>query len=252
MVKLNCTAPTGIVMGKYMNLNNLFEDRRDAGRQLVKALGEFDHAKNTLVLALPRGGVPVADEVAWALSLPLDLWLVRKLGAPGQRELAIGAIASGGVRVFNQDVIQELSVSPGQIEAVCAAEERELERRNHLYRSGRAAPEIAGLTVIVVDDGLATGASMHAAVKSLREAGAKKIIVAVPVCARESCETLKMDADRFVCLHMPAFFRSVGECYHDFSQTEDAEVLQIMAQYRQERRERPEKSPAAKELISPE
>lgn len=238
-------------MGNYMNLKNLFENRRDAGRQLAKALQKYDHAKNTLVLALPRGGVPVADEIAWALSLPLDLWLVRKLGAPGQEELAMGAVATGGIRVLNQEVIENLGVSPEQVETVCAAEARELSRRNHLYRGGRPAPELEGQTVIVVDDGLATGASMRAAVKSLRTAGAEIIVVAVPACAMEPCESLIDDAERIVCLHTPDLFRSVGQCYQDFSQTEDAEVLQIMAQYRPGRRERMAESSAGKELISP-
>ena len=231
-------------------MKKLFENRRDAGRQLARALQKYDHAENTVVLALPRGGVPVADEVAWALSLPLDLWLVRKLGAPGQKELAMGAIAAGGVRVLNDSVIQNLGVSPEEIDTVCAAEERELARRNHLYRGGRPAPDLAGRTVIIVDDGLATGASMHAAVKSLRAAGAKKIVVAVPACAMESCETLVDDAEEIICFHTPEPFWSVGQCYHDFSQTEDAEVLQIMAQYRPKQKETPAASSAGEGQIS--
>ena len=206
----------------------LFRDRLDAGRQLAERLTEYADRPDVCVLALPRGGVPVAFEVARALHAPLDLFLVRKLGLPGHEELAMGAIASGGVRVLNEDLVRTLRVPQEDIDAVAAAEQRELERREHEYRDDRPAPDVRGRTVILVDDGLATGSTMRAAVAALRRQLPARIVVAVPVGAAETCADFSGEADEVVCARTPAPFHAVGLWYGDFAQTSDEEVRDLL------------------------
>jgi len=201
-----------------------FRDRRDAGRLLAAKLGAYANRPDVLVLALPRGGVPVAAEVAQALGAPLDVFLVRKLGVPGHEELAMGAIASGGVRVLNEDLVRTLAIPPQTIETVTREEELELARREQAYRSDRAAMDVRGRTVIVVDDGLATGATMRAAAQALRSRGPARVVIAVPVAARETRDALTSEVDEIVCGMTPEPFHSVGLWYDDFSQTTDDEV----------------------------
>jgi predicted phosphoribosyltransferase len=187
------------------------------------------------VLALPRGGVPVAFEVAEALHAPLDIFLVRKLGVPGHEELAMGAIATGGVRVLNEDVVGYLNINDEVIERVAAREQRELERRERVYRGGRAAPDVRGRTVILVDDGLATGSTMRAAAAALRLQRPARIIVAVPVAAPQTCDEFRTEVDEIVCAATPEPFRGVGLWYEDFSQTTDEEVRELLARAGTER-----------------
>jgi predicted phosphoribosyltransferase len=208
----------------------LFLDRGDAGRQLAARLRSYADSPDVLVLALPRGGVPVACEVAQALGAPLDLFLVRKLGLPGQEELAIGAIATGGVRVLNEDVVRTLGIPDDLIDAVALKEWQELQRRERLYRGNRPAPDVRGRTVILVDDGLATGSTMRAAVAALRRQLPARIVVAVPVGAPETCAQLQEDADETICARTPEPFRAVGLWYSDFSQTTDDEVRALLEQ----------------------
>jgi predicted phosphoribosyltransferase len=208
----------------------LFQDRRDAGRQLAAALSDYAGRPDVIVLALPRGGVPVAYEVAKALAAPLDVFSVRKLGVPGHEELAMGAIASGGVRVVNEEVVHELGIPKSLFDAVSAEELRELERRERAYRDDRPPPDVRGKTVILVDDGLATGSSMRAAVAALRRLGPAKIVVAVPVGAPEVCAEFQDVADDAVCAQTPPAFRAVGLWYDDFSQTTDEEVRELLSQ----------------------
>ncbi len=208
----------------------MFHDRTDAGRQLADKLRKYAHRPDVLVLALPRGGVPVAFEVARALEAPLDVFLVRKLGLPGQEELAIGAIATGGVRVLNQGLVRALEMSDEEIDAIAAQEQEELDRREHLYRDDRPAPDVRSRTVILVDDGLATGSTMRAAVAALRLQQPARIVVAVPVGAADTCAELNAEADEAVCARMPQPFRAVGLWYEDFSQTTDAEVHDLLEQ----------------------
>ena len=210
----------------------LFADRRDAGRILAGLLAKYANRDDVLVLALPRGGVPVAFEVAHALRAPLDVFIVRKLGVPGHDELAMGAIATGGVRVLNEDVVGALGLSDKVIDAVAAREEKELERRDRIYRGARPAPEVRDCTVILVDDGLATGSTMRAAVAALRKQGPARIVVAVPVAAPETCEEFKTEVDETVCAATPRMFNGVGRWYEDFSQTSDDEVHELLAQAR--------------------
>lgn len=209
-----------------------FADRREAGRALGRRLAETLEGDDVLVLGLPRGGVPVAFEVASALDAPLDVYLVRKLGLPGQPELAMGAIASGGVRIVNQRVVEATLVDEQAIEDVAARELAELERRERLYRDGRPAPDVAGRTIVLVDDGLATGSTMRAAVSALRRQDAGRIVVAVPVAAPEVCAEFEQEADSVVCVHTPESFRAVGMWYRDFSPTEDDEVCALLRQAR--------------------
>jgi len=209
-------------------LRRQFQDRTEAGRALAKALSAYANRSDVLILALPRGGVPVADAVAKALSLPLDVWLVRKLGVPGHEELAMGAISMGGICHVDKKMAAELHVPDYLVQETVARESKELERRNRLYRRDKPLPELHGKTIIVVDDGLATGASMRAAVLSLRESGARNIVVAVPVGAGSSCHALLDVADEVVCPYMPEPFCGVGQWYRDFSQTGDDEVLEIL------------------------
>jgi putative phosphoribosyl transferase len=207
----------------------VFQDRHDAGRQLAVRLLPYAGRDDVVVLALPRGGVPVGYEVARALGAPLDIFLVRKLGVPGHEELAMGAIASGGVRVINQRVIDTLKIPPEVIEQVTTMELEELERREREYRDGRPPVEVAGRVAILVDDGLATGASMRAAIEALRRREPGRIIVAVPVGAAETCSDLRQEADEAVCAQEPTEFYAVGLWYEDFAQTTDDEVRDLLA-----------------------
>ncbi|PYM05369.1 MAG: phosphoribosyl transferase [Verrucomicrobia bacterium] len=207
----------------------MFQDRTDAGRQLAEELLSYAGRDDVIVLALPRGGVPVAIEVAQRLGVPLDVFVVRKLGVPGHEELAMGAIASGGIRVLNEDVLYVLPDAQSIVEMVTAIEREELKRRERDYRGDRPAPEVRGRTVILVDDGLATGATMRAAAAALRQQGAAKIIVAVPVGAPSSCHEIRSAADEVVCLQTPGSFMGVGQYYEDFSQTTDEEVRELLA-----------------------
>lgn len=211
-----------------------FSDRQAAGKALGARLRNMGYAAETdvVVLGLPRGGIPVACEVAAELRAPLDVFVVRKLGVPGQEELAMGAIAGGGVRELNSDVIRLLGVSPEDIERAIAREQVELQRREELYRGSRPAARIAGQCVIIVDDGLATGASMRAAIAALRQRKPRRIVVAVPVGAPDTCALLKRQADEVLCLLMPPFFHAVGQWYEEFSQTSDAEVRELLARAR--------------------
>jgi len=206
-----------------------FTNRTEAGRRLAEELQHYAHRRDVLVLALPRGGVPVAFEIARALNAPMDIFVVRKLGTPGQRELAMGAIASGGVRVLNSDVIRLLRIQEEEIEAVAAQEQQEITRRELAYRGNRPAPELTGKSIILVDDGLATGASMHAAVKALRAQRPVRIVVAVPVAPPSTLREFDGEADEVICITAPPGpFDGVGRWYVDFSQNTDDEVREIM------------------------
>lgn len=207
-----------------------FADRRDAGRVLASHLAQYAARDDVIVLALPRGGVPVAYEVASALAVPMDVFLVRKLGTPGHRELAMGAIASGGVRVLNQDVVQWYGISDAAIERVAREEQDELQRREREYRDNRPPPDLANRIVILVDDGLATGSTMRAAAQAVRAQGPTRVVVAVPVGARHTCEELSGVADEVICATMPEPFSAVGQWYLNFEQTEDAEVRELLRQ----------------------
>ncbi len=211
----------------------IFQDRRDAGRVLSRALEEFRDRPDAVVLALPRGGVPVAYEVARALKLPLDILIVRKLGVPGQEELAMGAIASGGTVVTNPSVVDELDISRETIEAAVEREKLEIERRERAYRDGHPAIPIEGRTVILIDDGLATGASMTAAARALRPHAAK-VIAAVPVAAAGTCDELRGEVDEIVCATTPQSFFAVGMFYRNFEQTTDHEVRALLSQARKD------------------
>jgi len=206
----------------------LFRDRREAGRKLAERLGAFA-GKDAIVLALPRGGVPVGYEVARALGAPLDVLIVRKLGVPGEEELAMGAIATGGGAWLNREVIDSLGIGEAQVEAAMRAELRELQRREMAFRDGRAPPVVRGRIALLVDDGLATGSTMRAAIRSLRERGPRSIVVAVPVGAPSTCSVLAGEADALVCLATPEPFFGVGQFYRDFRQTGDEEVRALLA-----------------------
>jgi len=212
---------------------DVFRDRRHAGRVLAQVLVGYANRSDVIVLALPRGGVPVAYEVAKALHAPLDVFVVRKLGVPGHEEYAMGALAGGGVRVLNDEIVKRLGISDAAVDAVTRDELRELERRERLYRGGRPLPELRGRTVILVDDGLATGSTMLAAVKALRAQQPARIVVAVPTAAVETCARLRSDADEVVCATTPEPFRAVGMWYDDFSQTSDEEVRELLARAQQ-------------------
>ena len=206
----------------------IFADRREAGRFLASKLMDYADRPDVLVLALPRGGVPVANEVARALHAPLDVFLVRKLGLPGREELAMGAIASGGVLVLNEDVVHALRIPQDVLESVIVAEQEELGRRERIYRGDRPPPDVRGRTVILVDDGLATGSTMRAAVAALRRQGPARIVVAVPIGAPETCAEFEREADDVVCAVTPQPFSAVGLWYGDFSQTTDEEVHDLL------------------------
>jgi predicted phosphoribosyltransferase len=212
------------------NLNTRlpFADRRAAGTELAAHLDQYKDRDDVVVLALPRGGVPVAHEVARALGAPLDVFLVRKLGLPAHRELAMGAIASGGVRVLNDEVVGWYRVPMAVIDAVAREEQAELERREITYREGRAPLSLRGRTVLLIDDGLATGSTMKAAVQAVRAHAPARIVVAVPVGAPDTCREFADVADEIVCARSPERFSAVGEWYRDFSQTTDAEVRELL------------------------
>jgi predicted phosphoribosyltransferase len=207
-----------------------FRDRREAGRLLATYLTAYAGRPDLLVLALPRGGVPVGFEVAEALDAPFDVFLVRKLGVPGHEELAMGAIASGGVQVPNAEVLQQLRIPADVVRAVAAREREDLARRERSYRDDRPVPAIAGRTVILVDDGLATGATMRAAAAALRAQHPARLIAAVPVGAPESCAALRRDVDELICVATPAPFYAVGLWYDDFTATTDVEVRTLLAE----------------------
>jgi predicted phosphoribosyltransferase len=205
-----------------------YADRHDAGRVLADALAGYRDRADVVVLALPRGGVPVGFEVAHALRAPLDVFLVRKLGVPGHRELAMGAIASGGVRVLNDDVLGWYGIPPHVVDEVALEEQAELARREDAYRGGRAPAPVRNRVVLLVDDGLATGSTMKAAVRAVRALEPSRIVVAVPVGAPETCRELEDLADEVVCPRQPVPFSAVGQWYQDFSQTTDEEVVELL------------------------
>jgi predicted phosphoribosyltransferase len=205
-----------------------YQDRIEAGQQLAAKLMAYANRPDVLVLGLARGGVPVAFEVAEALGVPLDVFVVRKLGVPGCEELAMGAIASGGARVLNEDVIRQLDIVPEFMHTVAAREQRILEYREHFYRGKQAAPTVQGRTILLVDDGLATGATMRAAVAALRRRQPARLVIAVPVAARSTCSALRAVADEVICAATPEPFHAVGAWYEDFSATSDAEVRDLL------------------------
>ncbi len=207
----------------------LFRDRSSAGRQLAARLQRYANRSDVVVLALPRGGVPVGFELACALNAPLDVFVVRKLGVPGMEELAMGAIASGGVRVINEDLVRRLEIPRETIEIVMAEQQEELQRRERAYRDDREPPDVHDHVVILVDDGLATGSTMRAAVLALRKRRPARIVVAVPVGAPDTCAALQEVADEVVCAHTPDPFFAVGTWYDDFTQTTDEEVRELLA-----------------------
>ena len=211
-----------------------FLNRTDAGRRLAATLSAYASRPDVIVLGLPRGGVVVAYEVARVLGVPLDVFIVRKLGVPGHEELAMGAIASGGASVLDKALVRELRVSEREIRAVIAAEQRELERREREYRGDRPPPDIAGRTVILVDDGLATGASMRVAVAALKQEHPGRLVVAVPIAPPETCDALRREADDVVCAVTPEPFYAVGLWYEDFTQTTDTEVHDLLERARHE------------------
>ena len=218
----------------------LFRDRVEAGDALAGLLGHYAGRPDVLVLALPRGGVPVAARVAEALGAPLDVFVVRKLGVPGQQELAMGAIATGGVRVVNEQVVGRLRLGEADLQRVAEAEERELARRERSYREGRGPPDLAGLVVILVDDGLATGSTMRAAVAAARRLGPARVVVAVPTAPASTCQRLGEEADEAVCATTPRPFRAVGYSYRSFPQTSDEEVRSLLrAAWAQQDQHRP-------------
>jgi predicted phosphoribosyltransferase len=205
-----------------------FHNRVDAGRRLADRLQEFAGRDDVIVLGLPRGGIPVAYEVASCLAAPLDVFVVRKLGVPGHPELAMGAIAGGGIEVLSRDLIRALGVPESLVEQVTRRERVELERREVLYRGSRPPSTIRNRTVVIVDDGLATGSTMEAAIAALRQQGPARIVVAVPVGARETCDRLRAVADQLECVSTPEPFDAVGCWYEDFAQTTDEEVIQLL------------------------
>jgi putative phosphoribosyl transferase len=206
----------------------IYKNRRDAGKRLAQELKQFAGRPGLVVLALPRGGVPVAFEVAEALGAPLDVFVVRKLGVPGHEEYAMGAVASGGVIVLNEEATRSLRIPVSAIHTVAAREQEEIRRRNRLYRGDRPPLEVRDRTIILVDDGLATGSTMRAAVEALRKQSPKRIVVAVPVGAVSSCRQLRDTADEVICPATPDPFEAVGLWYDDFIQTEDAEVRDLL------------------------
>jgi predicted phosphoribosyltransferase len=205
-----------------------FKNRVDAGRKLAKELSKYASRSNVLVLALPRGGVPVAFEVAKELNVKMDVFIVRKLGVPGNEELAMGAIASDNIIVLNEDVIRSFQISKQVIDAVAAKELRELERRERIYRGNRPKPNISGSTVILIDDGLATGATMRAAAAALKTKNPTKIVIAVPTGAADTCRFFEGQVDEVICVTTPEPFYGVGAWYEDFSQTTDEEVCELL------------------------
>ena len=208
----------------------LFQDRTEAGQKLAEKLKPYANRQDVVVLGLPRGGVPVAFEVAIILNVPLDIFLVRKLGVPGREEMAMGAIASGGVRILNQEVIESMHISTEEIARTAALEQRELSRREAAYRGNRPFLDLSDRTVILVDDGLATGATMQAAAVAIRQQNPRQIIAAVPVSAAEVCDKLQIKVDKIICAETPSPFRAVGLWYDEFSQTTDKKVQNLLQQ----------------------
>jgi predicted phosphoribosyltransferase len=215
-------------------VSNIFKDRKDAGKFLASRLTKYRNRDDVIVLALPRGGVPVAYEVAKALNAPLDIFLVRKLGVPGFEEYAMGAIASGGIRVLNNELVAQLDIPVEVVDEVTAREFTELDRQERLYRGARHPLDVTGQTVIIVDDGMATGSTMRAAVSALRKKNPRKIVIAVPVGEREVCKSFKHEVDTVaICAMMPEPFNAVGTFYRNFPQITDAEVQQLLKQVQQ-------------------
>jgi putative phosphoribosyl transferase len=222
----------------------IFRDRTDAGKHLATKLLSYKDRPDVLILALPRGGVPVAFEVAQVLRVPLDIFLVRKLGVPGHEELAMGAISTGGVRVLNEDIVDYLRIPEHIIDAIAAEELQELKRRELAYRGDRPEPEVKGKTVILIDDGLATGSTIRAAAEALRQKQPERIIVAVPVSAPETCDEYRIGVDEIICAVTPEPFLGVGMWYLDFSQTTDDEVRDLLERARGEKRDEKQMSSA--------
>jgi putative phosphoribosyl transferase len=206
----------------------IFRDRVEAGRELAKRLEAYADQPKVLVLGIPRGGVPVAFQVAVKLHAPLDVFIVRKLGTPGQEELAFGAIASGGIRFLDREIIDATGISESEMERITAKEEEELARREQAYRGKRKPLSIEGQVIILVDDGIATGSSMYAAIRAIRRMKPARIVVAVPVAPISTCRCLKSDADEIVCVQMPESFHAIGQFYEDFSQVTDGEVVALL------------------------
>ena len=228
----------------------IFQDRSDAGKFVAQKLMHHANDPSVLVLALPRGGVPVAFEVARRLSAPLDVFVVRKLGVPGYEELAMGAIASGGVRVLNEELIQRLSIPPSAIEALTREEEHELARREKAFRGSREPAQIQGHTVILIDDGLATGASMRAAVRALRQQNPAYLTVAVPIGSRDTCDHFRTEVDELICGDTPEPFFAIGTWYSNFLPTTDDEVRHLLDHAAHERRARRVQEQKEKALAS--
>jgi putative phosphoribosyl transferase len=215
----------------------IFANRTEAGQELALRLKKYANRDDVIVLGAPRGGVPIAFEVATALRAPLDVFVLRKLGVPGREEFAFGAIASGGVRILDRRTIEGLGITGLDIERVTRAEKQELERRERAYRGGRPPLEVSGLTVILVDDGIATGSSMLAAIRALRQMKPLRIVIAVPVAPASTCSRLRFEADELVCLEMPEPFYGVGQFYDDFWQVSDEEVKDLLDNASRQRRE---------------
>lgn len=213
----------------------IFTNRQEAGRVLAERLEKYANREDVIVLGVPRGGVPVAFEVAKALNATLDIFVLRKLGVPGHEELAFGAIGSGGVRVLNTDVVNKLGVSESEIAAATKEETRELERRERLYRGNRPPLNVEGYTVILVDDGIATGASLRAAIQAIRKLKPAALVVATPVAPRATFHSLRHEVDELVCAEIPEPFFGVGQFYEDFSQVSDQEVVELLERARRPR-----------------
>jgi len=210
----------------------IFKDRAEAGRKLAEVLGKYKNEPETVVLFLPRGGVVLAVEVARALNLPMDLVVPRKIGAPGHEEYAIGAITESGEGIFNEAELENLGIGQEYLDKTVAAEKKEAERRLRTYRGDRPPLDLAGKTVIIIDDGIATGLTMRAAIKSVQAKGASKVVVAIPVAARDSLDIIKQGVDEVICLNVPPFFGAVGAFYEVFEQVEDEEVVRLMGEMR--------------------
>jgi putative phosphoribosyl transferase len=206
----------------------IFPNRTEAGRKLAEKLATYGKRKDVIVLGIPRGGVPVAFEVAGALGAPLDVFIARKLGVPGHEELAFGAISSGGVRFLDQQTVEMLGIAKSEIARVTAQEQKELDRRENVYRGGRPPLKVEGLAAILVDDGIATGSSMQAAIAALRQMKPARIVVAVPVAPPSTCDRLRPLVDELVCVYAPEFFYAIGQFYGDFSQVTDEQVIELI------------------------
>jgi len=206
----------------------IFRNRAEAGQRLAASLAKFKNREDVIVLGVPRGGVPIAFEVATTLNLPLDIFVLRKLGVPGHEELAFGAIGSGGVRVLNTSVVEQCGISDLEIASVTRAEEEELERRERLYRGSRPRLDVRGWTVILVDDGIATGSSAMAAIRALRQMKPTAVVIATPVAPQHTCDLLRREVDELLCVEMPEPFYGVGQFYRDFAQVSDEEVNELL------------------------